>query len=278
MAEFLNFFETMPDWQALVWVLVCLFSSMLLESLIPLFRFDYQKLKHDAFNIGLFVMNSVIVTPIAIALVVIAVWCESNQVGLLYHVDLPIWADLLFAILVLDLIAQYTVHYLLHHVQWMWRLHVVHHADTHVDASSATRQHPGDTAFRLIASIVAIVLFGIPATYYLIYRLLTPLFGYLTHANIRLPGKLDQLLSLVVVTPDMHKFHHHYRAPWTDSNFGNIFSFWDRLFGTLVYADTKDIRYGLDIMDGNRDLDFFYQVKSPIDKSIDWSHRPGFSG
>ena len=83
---------------------------------------------------------------------------------------------------------------------------------------------------------------------------------------------------MVAVTPEMHKFHHHYRAPWTDSNFGNIFSFWDRLFGTLVYADTKDIRYGLDIMDDNRDLDFFYQVKSPIDKSIDWSHRPGFSG
>jgi hypothetical protein len=69
MAEFLNFFATMPDWQMLVWVLVCLFSSMLAESLIPLFRFDYQKLKHDAFNIGLFVMNGVIVTPIAFALV-----------------------------------------------------------------------------------------------------------------------------------------------------------------------------------------------------------------
>ena len=223
-------------------------------------------------------MNGVIVTPIAFALVAIALWCESNQVGLLYHVDLPIWAELLLAILFLDLIAQYAVHYLLHHVRWMWRLHMVHHADTHVDASSATRQHVGDTVFRLVASIVAIVLFGIPATYYLIYRLTTPVFGYLTHANIRLPGKLDQLLSVVVVTPDMHKFHHHYQAPWTDSNFGNIFSFWDRLFGTLVYADTKDIHYGLDIMDDNRDLDFFYQLKSPIDKTIDTSHRPGFAG
>jgi sterol desaturase/sphingolipid hydroxylase (fatty acid hydroxylase superfamily) len=163
----------------------------------------------------------------------------------------------------------------LHHVKWMWRLHLVHHADTHVDATSGTRHHPGDLAFRLIASMVAIVAFGIPAIYYVVYRLLTPFFGYFTHANIKLPGKLDQLLSYIIVTPDMHKFHHHYQAPWTDSNFGNIFSCWDRLFGTLVYEDTKDIHYGLDIMDDSRDLDFFYQMKAPIDPSIDTSHRPG---
>lgn len=273
MEALLNFFQTMPDWQQGAWLLTCLFSAILLESLVPLFRFDYHKLKHDAFNIALFIMNSVIVVPVAILLGITIVWSESNQVGLLYHLDLPVWAELLLAILFLDLIAQYTVHYLLHHVKWMWRLHIVHHADTHVDASSGTRHHPGDLAFRLVAAGVAIVVFGIPILYYLIYRMLTPFFGYFTHANIRLPGRLDRLLSYVLVTPDMHKFHHHYQAPWTDSNFGNIFSCWDRLFGTLVYADTKDIRYGLDVMDDSRDLDFFYQLKAPLDSSIDTSRR-----
>ena len=278
MAELLNFFDTMPDWHKLAWLLACLFSCILLESLIPLFRFDFHKLKHDAFNIGLFVMNGIIVAPLAIVLGMAAVWGEANQVGLLYHVELPVWAELLLAILFLDLIAQYTMHYLLHHVKWMWRLHIVHHADTHVDASSGTRHHPGDLAFRLVAASVAIVLFGIPGVFYIVYRILTPFFGYFTHANIRLPLKLDQMLSYVLVTPDMHKFHHHYQAPWTDSNFGNIFSFWDRLFGTLVYADTNDIRYGLDIMDDTRDLDLLYQLKAPIDPSIDTSHRPGITG
>jgi sterol desaturase/sphingolipid hydroxylase (fatty acid hydroxylase superfamily) len=275
MTEILSFFETMPDWQKLAWLLTCLFSFWLLESVVPLFRFEYRKLKHGAFNIGLFMMNGLLVAPVAVALGVVAVWSESHQVGLLYHIDLPVWAELILAILFLDLIAQYAVHYLLHHVKWMWRLHLVHHADTHVDATSGTRHHPGDLAFRLIASMVAIVAFGIPAIYYVVYRLLTPFFGYFTHANIKLPGKLDQLLSYIIVTPDMHKFHHHYQAPWTDSNFGNIFSCWDRLFGTLVYEDTKDIHYGLDIMDDSRDLDFFYQMKAPIDPSIDTSHRPG---
>jgi len=278
MAELLNYLEAMPDWQKLAWFLSCLFFCWLLESLIPLFWFDYDKLKHDAFNIALFVMNLVLVLPVAIALGMASLWSESSQVGLLYHVDFPVWAELLLAILFLDLVAQYTVHYLLHHVKWMWRLHIVHHADTHVDASSGTRHHPGDLAFRLVAASVAIVIFGIPAIFYLVYRMLTPFFGYFTHANIRLPGNLDRLLSYVLVTPDMHKFHHHYQAPWTDSNFGNIFSFWDRMFDTLVYADTKDIRYGLDIMDDSRDLDFFYQLKAPIDPSIDTSRRPGMPG
>ena len=122
MTDLLNFFEAMPDWQKFAWLLACLFSCWLLEALIPLFRFDYHKLKHDAFNIGLFAMNGILVIPIAFALGIASVWSESNQIGLLYHVALPVWAELLLAILFLDLIAQYTVHYLLHHVKWMWRL------------------------------------------------------------------------------------------------------------------------------------------------------------
>ena len=268
MENLLNFFNTMPDWQKLAWLVAVLFFCWAMESLVPLFRFDYRKLRHDAFNLGLVVFNGVLVFPVSLLLGVVSVWSESNQFGLLYLLDLPLWLELLVAIMFLDLIAQYGVHYLLHHVNWMWRLHMVHHADTHVDATTGTRHHFGDLAFRLIASGLAVVLMGIPAVYYLIYRLITVFFGYFTHANTHLPKAVDRLLSYVLVTPDIHKFHHHYQAPWTDSNFGNVFSFWDRIFGTLVYEDTKDIRYGLDIMDDSRDLDFFYQLKAPIDSSI----------
>ena len=268
MTEFLEFLEAMPDWQVAAWFSGCIVFCLLLELLIPLTRFSYNKLKHDAFNIGLFLLNGLIAAPIVLLTGVVMVWGDNNQAGLLYHIDLPIWFELLLAILILDLVAQYTVHYMLHHVKWMWRLHMVHHADTHVDATTGTRHHPGDLIARLIFSMVAIVVMGIPAVYYLLYRLITPFFGYFTHANIRLPGHLDRLLSFVFVTPDMHKFHHHYQAPWTDSNFGNVFSIWDRMFGTLVYANTQDIRYGLDIMDDNRDLDFNYQMMSPTDNSI----------
>jgi sterol desaturase/sphingolipid hydroxylase (fatty acid hydroxylase superfamily) len=94
------------------------------------------------------------------------------------------------------------------------------------------------------------------------------LFTYLTHANISLPKKLDKALSYIIVTPNMHKFHHHYQMPWTDSNFGNMFSIWDRLFSTFVYGKTADIKYGLDITDHRDDENFLQQLKLPFDKSI----------
>ena len=70
------------------------------------------------------------------------------------------------------------------------------------------------------------------------YAFCSIFFTYWTHANIALPLWLEKSLALVLVTPNMHKFHHHFKRPWTDSNFGNIFSFWDRIFGT--YIDERD--------------------------------------
>ncbi|MFM7195718.1 MAG: sterol desaturase family protein, partial [Bacteroidota bacterium] len=85
---------------------------------------------------------------------------------------------------------------------------------------------------------------------------------------ITLPAGLDRALSLVFITPNMHKFHHHFERPWTDSNYGNIFSLWDRLFGTFVYDDPKKIRYGLDVLDPAKDQQVRYQLGIPFDKSV----------
>ena len=168
----------------------------------------------------------------------------------------------------LDLFAQYGMHYLLHHVPFLWKFHMIHHSDTHVDATTATRHHPGDYVTREIAALVAIVIFGMPIAYYFFYRIITVFFAYFTHANITVPEWLDRPLSWIIVTPNMHKFHHHFEVPWTDTNFGNIFSFWDRMFGTLVYDDPSKVQYGLDILDDSRDRDILYQFKIPFDKNI----------
>jgi len=66
----------------------------------------------------------------------------------------------------------------------------------------------------------------------------------------------------------MHKFHHHWEMPWTDTNFGNMFSFWDRIFGTFVYDDPKKVRYGLDLIDDSTDEDILYQLKIPFNKAV----------
>ena len=59
-----------------------------------------------------------------------------------------------------------------------------------------------------------------------------------------------------------------FERPWTDTNFGNIFSVWDRIFGTFVYDDVHKIRYGLDVLEDKPDEDIIYQMKLPFDKTI----------
>jgi sterol desaturase/sphingolipid hydroxylase (fatty acid hydroxylase superfamily) len=268
MENFLNFFENMPAWQKLVWIFICISANWMIELAIPLVKFNYKKFKHAGVNMVFLASDVSLNLLFGILTVGIFSWLSANQFGFLYLIDFPIWVELIIAILALDFAAQYVVHYLLHKIPFMWRFHMIHHSDTTIDATSATRHHPGDYAFREIFALIMIVIFGIPLAYYLFYRMATVFFGYLTHANFSFPKKIDQFLSYVFITPDMHKFHHHHEMPWTDTNFGNIFSFWDRIFGTITYDDPKKVVYGLDLLDDTTDQDILYQFKIPFDKKI----------
>ena len=268
MENFLIFFETMPSWQKLVWIFICISANWIVELIIPLVKFNYKKLKHAGVNMVFLAMDLSINLLFGILTLGIFIWLESNNLGFLYMFDLPIWVELLIAVLALDFSAQYIVHYLLHKIPFMWRFHMVHHSDTNVDATSATRHHPGDYLMREVFALLVIILFGIPLAYYLFYRMVTVFFAYFTHANFYMPKTIDKILSLVFVTPNMHKFHHHFEMPWTDTNFGNIFSFWDRIFGTLTYDDPKKVTFGLDLLDSTKDQDILYQLKIPFNKDI----------
>ena len=268
MTEFLHFFEFMPIWQKLLWIFLCLNLNWILEALIPFVKFDYKKLKHIGVNLVFLSTSMLINLLFGLATVGVFVWLGQAEFGILYLFELPVWAELLLAILVLDLLAQYLSHYLLHKLKWMWKFHLVHHSDSHVDATTGTRHHPGDYLIREIFSLGAIIIMGMPLAFYLFYRIVTIFFAYFTHANINLPPALDKSLSLIIVSPAMHKFHHHHERPWTDSNFGNIFSFWDRIFGTFVYGDPAKVKYGLDILDSEKDENIGYQFKLPFNKDI----------
>jgi sterol desaturase/sphingolipid hydroxylase (fatty acid hydroxylase superfamily) len=129
----------------------------------------------------------------------------------------------------------------------MWKFHLIHHTDTHVDVTTALRHHPGESVFRAVFTILAIFVAGAPIAVVFIYQTFSALFSQFNHANFRIPRSLDKALSWVIVTPDMHKVHHHYQQPLTDTNYGNIFSLWDRIFRTFAQVrSTTDIVYGID--------------------------------
>ncbi len=268
MDTFLSFFELMPAWQKLLWICACLFFSWFFEALYPLVKLNYKKWKHAGVNLIFLGTSLAINLLFGLLTVGVFVFIEKNQIGLLHYLHWPIWVELLITLMFLDFVAQYAIHYYLHKIKWMWKFHMIHHSDTKVDATTGTRHHPGDYVLREIAALIAVVIIGAPFAFYVFYKMVTVFFTYITHANINMPVKLDKALSYVFITPNMHKFHHHFERPWTDTNFGNIFSVWDRLFGTFVYNDTKKIKYGLDVLDGSLDENVGYQFKVPFDNSI----------
>jgi len=228
----------------------------------------YQKWKHAKVNLILLTTTMIINALFGLVLAVVMVWAANNSIGFLYMVELPLWLEVLLGIMLLDLIAQYFVHFLLHKVSFMWKFHMVHHSDTEVDVTTGTRHHPGDYVFREIFALMAILIGGIPFGVYALYRIITVIMTYWTHSNLNMPPALDKVISYVFVTPNMHKFHHHFERPWTDTNFGNIFSVWDRVFQTFVYDDPQKIKYGLDVLDDRTANDIGYQLKVPFDNTI----------
>ena len=148
--------------------------------------------------------------------------------------------------MILDFVGAYFIHWLEHQVKWMWKFHIVHHTDTTVDVTTGLRHHPGETIFRLSFTILGVAIAGAPIGIVMLYQTCSIFFAHLTHANVNTESRLDDIISFIFVTPNMHKVHHHYVQPLTDTNYGNIFSLWDRIFGTFAKIKTNQLKYGLD--------------------------------
>ena len=268
MDAIVAFFENLTSVQKLIWIVSCLAVFWILEGIYPLKKHKYNKWKHAKTNFVL--LGSTILINVVFGLLTVGIflWLDTNNFGLLNLVDFPVWVEVILAIMILDFMSQYVVHFMLHKIPVMWRFHTVHHSDRHVDVTSGTRHHPIDFIFRETFALLGIIIAGLPLAYYLIYRILTVLLTYFSHADIQLPLWLDKAISYVFISPNTHKFHHHHVMPWTDTNFGNIFSFWDRIFGTFIYEDTNDIIYGVDILDAEKSDDVLYQLKAPFQKGL----------
>jgi sterol desaturase/sphingolipid hydroxylase (fatty acid hydroxylase superfamily) len=174
-------------------------------------------------------------------------WTVENHFGILQlATGINPWIFMITGLLLLDLIGAYLVHFVEHKVKFLWRFHLVHHSDLWVDTTTANRHHPGESVIRFVFTTLAVVLVGAPMWMIFLYQSASVVLSQFNHANISLPVKIDKMLSYFIVSPDMHKVHHHYILPHTDSNYGNIFSIWDRLFGTFSTIKREDIVYGID--------------------------------
>ena len=248
--DFSNYFENIPALHRALILAGGITFFWMLESVIPLFKFNYRKWQHALPNL-FFTLTTVVVNLLfAFAIVWSADYASQHEIGLLHIFDLPLWLFMLSGLMVLDLIGAWLVHLIEHHVKWMWKFHIIHHSDMHVDTTTANRHHPVESVFRAVFTLAAVWIGGTPVYLVMLYQSISVVLSQFNHANISLPKTLDKIVSWVIVSPNMHKVHHHFRQPLTDTNYGNIFSLWDHFFGTFerVEAPAAQLTYGIDVM------------------------------
>jgi len=248
METIIAYFETIPSLHRSVLLVGGLSFFWILEGTFFLVPFRYKKWKHAIPNL-FFTLSTVLINFIlAFLLLNTSDWVQDNQFGILHWIpSVPLWAEVLIGVLFLDLIGAYAPHWVEHKIKPLWMIHLVHHSDHHVDTTTANRHHPLESIIRFIFTLFGVLLVGAPIGIVMLYQSLSLVATQFTHANIKLPKKVDHYMSYVLVSPDMHKTHHHYRLPYTDSNYGNIFSLWDRLFGTYLPFDREKLIYGVDV-------------------------------
>ncbi|MFP4380585.1 MAG: sterol desaturase family protein [Candidatus Sumerlaeia bacterium] len=234
----------------------------LIEKKAPHFPGRKARFTHSGRHFCIAFLNIVLVVLIFGGIIQsVFAYANSNNWGLLGLVHGPIWAETIIAILLFD-IWMYAWHRANHRIKFLWRFHRAHHTDTEMDASTAFRFHPGEIMLStLLRLLVGPLLIGMSLWQILLYETIALPVILFHHSNIRMPEKWDLPIRRFIVTPWMHWVHHSHLQPETDSNYGTIFSWWDRIFRSFrIRQDHQDIRFGLDKFSDERwqQIPFFY--------------------
>jgi len=226
-------------------ILITMALIAVVETAVPLHHRGRSNRAHLWPNLALTFIT--FATNIAFNAVVIAalLWLQAREVGLLHLLALPVALATVVVVFVLDF-STYVAHVAMHTSPALWRFHRVHHSDRAVDVTTTIRQHPGEGVIRYAFMGAFAAALGATPAAFAIYRVWSVLHGLIEHANVRVPRRLDSRLSLVLTTPNMHKVHHSGFQRETNTNYGNIFALFDRLFRTFTPSERGvNVVYGL---------------------------------
>jgi sterol desaturase/sphingolipid hydroxylase (fatty acid hydroxylase superfamily) len=180
-------------------------------------------------SVPAFVLLRLLLIPIPLAH---AYWAQRNAIGLLNWVKLPAVVAAIVAFLLMDW-AYYWWHWANHRLSFFWRFHNVHHTDLELDVTTAARFHFGEILFSIPFRLLVVVLAGVPPLVYLGFEIVFESATMFHHSNWRLSLGLERILNWVIVTPRMHGIHHSIVERETDSNWGTIFCWWDKIHRSL---------------------------------------------
>lgn len=236
---------------------------MTLERWLPYFEHGAGRGRQRWHNLGMVSIAFMINATLSGFMLLPAVWADANHFGLMYRIG--VWPPLaiVMGVFLIDL-CNYAQHVTMHSVRLLWRIHRVHHADVALDASSGLRLHPFKLV--LLTTVIAIVMsiLGVPMASLIIYNTLALPWFLLIHSNVKYPAWFERWVILLMVTPDWHRVHHSSHQPQTDSQYGCVFSVWDRLFGTATPANVEAIQFGLERFRAPRDQTLWQLLKMPF--------------
>jgi sterol desaturase/sphingolipid hydroxylase (fatty acid hydroxylase superfamily) len=183
-------------------------------------------------NLLLVVIGSLLVRLFPILSAISAAdWAGRNRVGVFNWIEAPGWVEILFTLILLDLLI-YGQHVATHRLPVLWRFHQVHHTDLDLDAASGVRFHPVELLLSMVVKMVAVTILGARLEAVMLFEIVLNATSLFNHANVFLPEWCDRCLRWIIVTPDMHRIHHSIRRKEMHSNFGFNLPFWDRIFHT----------------------------------------------
>lgn len=220
------------SWAQTLCALAAYLLVVLWERWRPWLHYGPEALQRWGGNFGLLLVNHAL-PYLAVPLTAAAAAGAAAMVGggLLQRWGVPGWLMLPAALLALDLNG-WLVHRAMHHHRLLWRLHQVHHSDLQFDASLGFRFHPGEALLMALTGALVAALLGLMPAAVLASGLITIVHNLFAHANARLGPVAETLARQLVVTPDLHRLHHSLDEADAMHNFGIVFPWWDRLFGS----------------------------------------------
>ncbi|MCO5936664.1 sterol desaturase family protein [Mucilaginibacter sp. RB4R14] len=217
--------------------------TYLAEHLFPQ-RKELLQNNHDLKNIMVGVVNLLFSFASGYYLQKLMVYASGQNFGLIPFAKIPTLLSLVLQIICIDLFV-YWWHRVNHHIPLFWKFHKFHHEDENMNTTTAVRFHTVELFFAVIAKAVFLTLMGITVTGLIAYGILFFPVVLLVHSNIRINQKTDFLLRKIIISPLMHRIHHSNVIVETNSNYGSVFPFWDRIFKSYRKKPIGRIKFGL---------------------------------
>jgi sterol desaturase/sphingolipid hydroxylase (fatty acid hydroxylase superfamily) len=253
-----------------LWWLI-LVSAFVLTALVETFQparfLPTSTLKRWTSNWILFAVSSALLLCVyQLSGIALAVEAQASQRGLLNQFHLPYALRFAIGFLALDLVS-YLGHRLFHAIGFLWRVHQVHHSESDLDLTTGFRFHPIEALVEQGFRLIVIGLLGLPPLSVVFAGLAIVLQDFFTHANMHFPRRADLALRWLIITPETHRVHHSEAFSEQNANFGTVFSFWDRIFGTYFTASSENsapARYGLAEIKEGSSLSFIGLLALPF--------------